>query len=256
VSPGCGGTWIFGADFGRPRESTVSSAVVRGLDAGLADAVRRLVAVLLEALVLLRRDLPDVAEHLRRERLVRVLAQRALREVDARELVRMFEQVVDLVVVQPVLHDHRRERIGRVSVELRQHVAHLHAGDHRERAQLAALGRPALREVGRPQLDARSRHVGDEHVPVAVEDRAARRLETERTHAVVAREGEVLVAGEHLQRPQAQEQRCEHCEREEPEDRDPEGKLRREPVRLLDPRIAGQEPPARGRRASQAAEPR
>ena len=76
---------------------------------------------------------------------------------------------------------------------------------------------------------------------VLIEDRPARRLEAQRPDPVVVRLCEVALAGEHLQRPEAQEEDGEHPEREEREDRDPERGLRREPVGLRRPRIAGQE---------------
>ena len=230
-------------------------AVVCGLDSGLPDRVVRLVAAATQPLVLLRRDLADVAEHLRSERLVRVLPQLALREMNAREVGGVLGQVVDLVVVQPELDDHGRQRVGRVLAQRLQHVADAHAGDHRQRAELRALGRPVLRQVGGPQLDARPRHVAHEHVPVAIEDRAARRLQAERAHAIVVRLREVAVAGQHLQRPEPQEQRGEDGERQEAEHGDAERQLGREPVRLLDPRVAGEEASARGVRASQGAAP-
>ena len=64
---------------------------------------------LLLALQLGRGDLADVAEHLRGERLVRVVAQVGLLDLDARELRLVLEQVVDLVVV------HRRLTVIGVS---------------------------------------------------------------------------------------------------------------------------------------------
>ena len=133
--------------------------VVARFDPGLADRVGRLVAVPSELRVLRRRDLPDVAEHLRRQRLIRVLAQPALREPDARERLGVLAQVVDLVVVQTGLDDDRGQRIQAVLAQLSQHVAHRDAGHQREAPQLTALGGPALRQVGRPDLDAGARNV-------------------------------------------------------------------------------------------------
>ncbi len=57
----------------------------------------------------------------------------------------------------------------------------------------------------------------DEHVAVPVEDRPARRVDPERAHPVVVRRGEVLVAGQHLQRPEPEEEHREDGERDEAE---------------------------------------
>ena len=51
----------------------------------------------------------------------------------------------------------------------------------------------------------------------------------------------VLVAGEHLERPEPQEEHREDGERDEAEDRDAQGELRRQAVGLLDARVGGQE---------------
>ena len=76
---------------------------------------------------------------------------------------------------------------------------------------------------------------------VAVDDDAARRVDRDRAHAVLARLRPVLGAREHLERPEAQEEHGEDGERDEAEDRDAQRELRRQAVRLLDPRVAGQE---------------
>src|SRR5258708_21801594 len=78
-------------------------------------------------------------------------------------------------------------------------------------------------------------------------------MDQERPHAVVVRRGEVLVAGEDLERPEPEEEDGEDRKRHEPEDRDPQRELRRQPVGLLDPRIGRQEPARRW--PSQAAAP-
>ena len=69
----------------------------------------------------------------------------------------------------------------------------------------------------------------------------ARRLDLKRAHAVVARRDPVLRPGEHLERPEAQEQHREHGQRDEPEHRHAQRELRGQPVGLLDPRVGGQE---------------
>ena len=60
----------------------------------------------------------------------------------------------------------------------------------------------------------------DDHAAVAVEDRPARRLDADEPELVVLRGVQVLVAGEHLQRPEPEEEDREREERERAEDRD------------------------------------
>jgi len=57
--------------------------------------------------------------------------------------------------------------------------------DARERAELVVAVDVVLRQVGRPQLDRGRRRVRDEHVAVAVEDDAARRLDRDVEDLVV-----------------------------------------------------------------------
>jgi hypothetical protein len=229
-------------------------AVVGRLDAGLPDDVAGLVAELAPLLQLVLRDLADVPERLRGERAVRVLAQVAVRQAHAGELVLPLPDVRVLVRMDAVLDHDGRERVVLVLLHAREDLAHRDVDDLRELPQLRALGRPALREVGGPQLDARAERVDDERLAVPVEDRAARRVERADAHAVVVCGGRVLRPGEDLERPQAQEQHREHAERERAEDRDAERELRGQPVRLADAGIRRQE---RARRAaSQGGAPR
>ena len=165
----------------------------------------------------------------------------------------MLLEVEDLILVQAALHDDRRERVVAVLLQLLQDLGCRNAGDLGERPQLLQLGGPALRQVGRPELQARPRDVRHEHVPVAVEDRAARRVDPQAAHPVVVRAGEVLVPGQHLQRPEAKEEHGEDGEREKADHRDAERELRGEAVRLLDSRVGRQEPFGRTLAASQGA---
>ncbi len=130
---------------------------------------------------------------------------------------------------------------------------------HRQRGELPVLTAPGLRQVGGPDLEARSEHVLDEGrlagAPVAGDDHPARRVDLDRAHPVVGRLGAVLAPGQHLERPEPQEEDGEDGERDEAEDGDAEGELRRQPVRLLDPRVGGQEP-ARPGAVSQGGAPR
>src|SRR5205823_14322448 len=85
-------------------------AVVRLLDARLPDRVARLVALALQPLVLLRGDLTHIAENLRGEGLVRVLAEVAVGESHSGKLVLVLVEVVDLLLLDPSLNDDRCQR--------------------------------------------------------------------------------------------------------------------------------------------------
>ena len=68
--------------------------------------------------------------------------------------------------------------------------------------------------------------VVDEHRPGAVDDLAARRLDAHVARAVLARLDEVLVAAEHLEEPEAEEDDREQRERDPAEDGDAQRELR------------------------------
>ncbi len=78
------------------------------------------------------------------------------------------------------------------------------------------------------ELHQRRLAVLDQHLPVAVDDRAARRLYPLGAHAVALGLREVAVAVEHLQVPQPEEDDAEEHEREAADDRDPQRELRRD----------------------------
>ena len=82
-------------------------AVVDRLDAALADRVSRVVTLLAEGVKLLLRDLADVAEHMRGELPVGVVAEIFVRDLDAREVVAALLQVADLQLGRAVLDRHR-----------------------------------------------------------------------------------------------------------------------------------------------------
>ena len=168
--------------------------VVARLDACLSDHVPELVALAPFRLQLRLRDLADVAEHVRGERLVRVLAQVALAEADAREVELVLREIAHLVVVDAAPDDHRRERVAGVLTDAPVDLLEVDAGDRGEMFELVEPGVLVLRQVGRPELDARAERVLDEHAAVAIEDQPALRVDRQLAHAVVVRLGEVLVA--------------------------------------------------------------
>ena len=96
-----------------------------------------------------------------------------------------------------------------------------------------------------PELDCGSGDIRHDHASAPVEDRPSRRFDSDQAELIALRCVEVLVAGEHLQRPQPEEQDDEYEESERAEDRDAQRKLRRQPVRLADSRIRRQEAPRR-----------
>jgi hypothetical protein len=116
-------------------------------------------------------------------------------------------------------------------------------GDRDERPALALRALGARRHLLAPgrgrvalgggqrlgaELDDRRRAVLHEDVAVTVEDLAARRLDAQLAHAVVARLLQVLVARQHLEVPQAEEDDREQHERDPAEDGDPQRELRRD----------------------------
>ena len=153
--------------------------VVRRLDSGLPDLVPGLVARLPERPQLGLRDLTHVPEQLGSECSVRVAANVVACERNAREVARSLLEV----------RRHRRRRLGadhdRVKHVARvptledepRQLANRRARDVRERAELRQPPHIELREPRRPQLDRRDRFVRDEDVPVAIDDRTARRLD-------------------------------------------------------------------------------
>ena len=93
--------------------------------------------------------------------------------------------------------------------------------------QPAAFGAGAG-QVGRRELH-RDRRLGiHEDVAVAVEDLAPRGRDRQRPHPVDARLRQVLIAGQHLEEPQAEEDDREHRERDAADDRHAQRELRRQ----------------------------
>ena len=171
----------------------------------------------------------------------------------------MLLEVVDLVVVHGRLDRDRRERVDGVLVDLAGEALRRHVEHGRE-----ALDHPVapllLRHVADPELDRRAGHVPDDHLALAIEDRAARRLDPDRAQLVVLGRVEVARAREHLQRPEPEEQQREDGDRDDPEHADPDREPRRQPVRGADARIGRKEAgrrvaPLAVRRVRQGARP-
>jgi hypothetical protein len=207
-------------------------------------------------------DLADAAHQLGRQRVMRIAAQELALDVDAGEALGVLDQVVasrdvdvdldgDVGVGQrrQGLHDALLDGLGRHVQhprEAREALGEVRRGRWRDRDQrpLPAL-RPARargdvlaprrggvalggRQALRIDLHDRGGAVLDEHVAVAVEDVAPRRLDAQLAHAVVARLLQVLVAREHLQVPQAEEDDREEHEGDPAQHGDAQGELRRD----------------------------
>ncbi len=223
--------------------------VVGRLDAGLPDPVAARVVLPLRRVELLLGDLAHVAERLRRDPALVVVALVGLVDLDAGEVVLMLEEVRDLVLGDVLLDRDRRQEVvfprGDVAPDLA--VRNLEeGGEPVEDEGLSLRGR--LIERGRPELHRRPRLVGDEDDAVPVDDRAARGGRPERAHLVVLRHLEVALARDDLERPEPEEEDAEdrHCH--DAEDRDPDRRLRSDAIRLLHPR-GGREEAARQIRA-------
>ena len=231
-------------------------AVERGFDAALADAVAEVVA--LHLLQLRLADLADVAEHGRRQLAAWIAAHLRLLDLHAGEVRLALGEEGDGVAGNVVLDRDRRQRVELLLLELLQNVRERHAEHVRQPLKLVAAVPPLGGQVRRPDADRRDGAVVDEQLSVAIEDLAAGRLDAHLAELVVARGAQVVVAGEHLQRPEPQDQQRERGERERAEDADPKRHLRREAVRLLHTRVARQEAARLGAVAavSQRARPR
>ncbi len=164
----------------------------------------------------------------------------------------MLVQIVDLLLADRCLHDDRGQRVETSRVDLTGELSRLDVEDTGEAPHelVAACGG----NVAHPELDRRPRDVRDDRPAAAVEDGAAGSLHADETELVRLRGVQVLVAGQHLERPEAEEQDDEDEERERPEDRDAQCELRRQPVRLADAGVGRQE--SSGRRALLLVRPR
>ena len=180
-----------------------------------------------------------MAEDVSCEGVVLVVAKVDLRDLDTRELRLVLVQVVDLLLADRRLHGDRSQRI---------HAALLHLTHQRPRGHLEDSRKPQydlapslLGHVSDPQPNRGAGDVRDDGATLTIQDRPAGRLDANETKLVVLRRVQVLVAGEHLQRPQSQEEHREHDQRDPAEHADPQRQSRGEPVRLAHPGIGWEE---------------
>ena len=128
-----------------------------------------------------------------------------------------------------------------------------HAGGHQSEALSRALTRreiaettvqslhdlvpTLLRHVSDPEAHSRPCDVRDDCAAVAIHDRPARRLDPHEAKLIVLRGVQVLVAGEHLERPEPQEEDGEDEQRDAAEYAHPQRQRWRQPVWLAYPRV-------------------
>ena len=160
----------------------------------------------------------------------------------------MLVQVVDLGLVDGRLDRDRRQGIGCAGGHVARELARRDVEHGRKPADDVAAAAEGARHVPDPELNRGSRHVPDDDPAVTVEDRPARRLLADEPDLVVLGGGQVVVAGEHLQRPEPEEEDPEDDERESAEDSHADRERRRQPVRLTDLGIGRQEPSRAGAR--------
>ena len=162
----------------------VQVAVERRLDPRLPDLVAGLVPCG-GVLQLLLGDLAHIAEQLRRDVPVRVVAEVGGGDLHARKLVPVLSDVADLGLVHPDFDRDRRQRIALSLVDSVPHLSDRDVDDLRQQLQLTVARIPGLRQVGGIELDRSAADVVHEHFSVAVEDLAARRLQPYRAQLVV-----------------------------------------------------------------------
>ena len=202
--------------------------VVARLEALLAHLVARLELLEAGLAQLLRRDLADVAEDVRGRRAVRVAA-----DVDA---VDGHPGVAVLVLAQEpdeldrdvaLERDRARGQLLRLLPDLLADLGDPHPGDLRHALQHLGAAVPALRQLVRAHLQGEGGAVANQHLAVAVADLAAGRLHGHLAHAVALRLGQVLVAGQHLEVPEPEEDHPEYHQREAADHGNPRMELRR-----------------------------
>ena len=204
-------------------------AVVGRLDAGLADAIVQVHALVLGLLELLGGHLADPADHLRGQVVMGVEAQVDGVHGDAREVGLALADVGVDVLADVALHG----RVGeRQRPQLRTHrgadlrLVHLEHG-----CQALVEGRLhglRLRQLVRADRDRVAGAVVHQHVAVAVHDLAPRGLDQDVPNLVVAGLGEVVVTRQDLQVPEPEEDDGEQNQCDAAEYRHPQRELRRD----------------------------
>ncbi len=163
-----------------------------------------------------------------------VLAQEHALHGHARKLLLALEQVGDHVGLDVLLDGggrvgQRLELVGDAAVDPARAGAQ-HAGQAPVELHPLAL---VVGQLAGRDLHGQAGAVVHQHPAVAVHDLAARRLHLDLAHAVVVGLGLVLVAREHLQVPEAEEDDPEGHQRDAADQRHAEGQLGRERAAVL-----------------------
>ncbi len=200
-----------GVDLDPGQARVAAQVTVEGvLGPVLADLVARLEGPVPGFFQLVFGDLADAAEHMRRPRASRVVADEHLLDLHAGKVVLVLFEVVEKVVADVAAQRHRRPRgdrflFGDRLADLGQrHVDQLaEPGQHR-----LFLPRVA-RQFRGVDLEGEAGAVVDQRAAVAVEDGTAGSQHAELAGAVVLGLRQVLLAGEHLQVPEPEEENRE-----------------------------------------------
>ena len=215
-------------DAGRPGLAA-QVAVVGVLQAALPHDGALRHAAEARLLELARADLAHGAEDLRRQLIVGIGAQEHRLHVHARELVLALQDVVahggaDVLLERDVGVGQQLLLLG----DLADHLRLPHAQDGPQPGQQLVAPGAGRRDLVGPQLHGDRDPVVHEDAAVAVEHVAARRRHDDVADLVVRRLRQVLVARQHLQVPQAEEDDGEHRQRHAREHGHPPRKLRRD----------------------------
>ncbi len=149
-------------------------AVVGRLDARLPELVVQVVRRP-ELLQLVLSDCTHIAEHLRGEGLIRVVADVGTPDRQARELLGVLVEVRDHRVARRLTHDERRQQVAVPRLDRARDLVQRNARGVRDALQLVVAVVVILRQIGGPELDGARRDVRDERLAVPVDDRPARR---------------------------------------------------------------------------------
>ena len=173
-------------------------------------------------------DLAHSAQQLSGQLVQRVGAQEDLRRGHGlAELVLAFDQVVEHRLAGVDLQRH--VGVGQ-QLAVPVHRARDRRRAHPDHAPEALIEQPAPRAIGRQvvrdQLDGDGRAAGDDHLAVAIDDVAARRLCGGGANAVGVGLLDVLIARQDLQVPEAEEDDPEQDQREAAEHGHAHGELR------------------------------
>ncbi len=116
-------------------------------------------------------------------------------------------------------HRVRGQKLG-LLVDLLADLLEAHAGDLRDPLEDLHPLRGDLGQLVLSDLERQGRAVAHQDIAVAIEDLAAWRLHSDLADAVSLRLGQVAVAGEHLQVPEAKQDHSEQDQRDPAQDRD------------------------------------